>query len=1115
MNHYTIEQQKCIQFFPHTHDVKQHLLIEAGAGAGKTAVLTERIKWLLINKPKNINPSKLFIVTFSNDATKQIQEKIEKEISKDLNISDALSLIHISTIDSFFAELVQCIYPTWWESKQKNTFQMPPRLQLIEEDIVCQELKNSIHHFFIQHHFNDIELAYTIDFILSGAIKKSFIDSQGTLETILKTLCNETFLASSPEHLRIAAKEIHPSTPYLIHEFHKLARNEYEKRIIKGEFTYSDRALFLKENLKNNIPIQLQELIVDEYQDTNHIQHEILFRMVTECKARMIVVGDPKQSIYGFRNASVDVFQNLKIQNNWEHIELKKNFRSQPNLLNEMNLLSHFAFSWENPNFSAEFKNSYFYSEAKKKFTPENALEAGIKIDITKEEPCVHLVTTSLNKERFFSDIDKEFISQNNIKLEQYSLAVYANYIKEYQKKYNTQWNEMVILCEENKDAEKISQALKNIHVPVLNGSQKNKDTESSLEYQVALSLSRCLAGENDLFDLYQIMQSPLSHMTHHDIEKYFYFKKCDQFLENKIINIIEEHKIIAKDNFFKAWQLLRWKLVNLHNDFIKKSNASLFCAKMDQFSFALSAKLDSPHFRETLENSIADKINDKINLKNKNILPYPLRQWNVKSSSHIDFENSNSLEIKTVHKAKGLQWKHVFFYPKYGKLKSMGKFVSSLSDSFLDITWLQDDVENMSVLKRIRNEKFTENDMNIEYKPNGEIKKSYYFPNLRKQAEQDFERQRVFYTAFTRAQENLILLQPKRLKKDGFRDEIGKITECESLDFQNYLEEEVFIKYLDLHFKLRGFPKTKGKSAKNSEKKLPPEPWLQQDQELSPKNILNENKKISYQEYGPYFIKKFLEKKAENSNSEDIKYESAFSFNFFKEKYFKLDNDFILEKSNHEQIEKDESISKNNKFQNINYKIDHFKKNRERISKGILYHAAAENRKATLNSLQYLIEKISIAAFHEFEVWIKTSNKNNFLNTSRHIVDFLGILNPKDLLNLPFNEIYNLSHKEIENIKNKIQHIPINTKILFIIDYKTGNHALSHIDQIKNYMKIFSSINGFPEVKLDDHENSQFIPLGCLCYNNKLQSSNILTLDGQNLPFYNLMNGESIYLFI
>jgi ATP-dependent exoDNAse (exonuclease V) beta subunit len=1122
MDQFTIEQEKCIHFFPDPQDLKQYLLIEAGAGAGKTAVLTERTKWLLQNTNTNINPSQLFIVTFSKDAASQIQERIEKEFIKINSLSDIVSLIHISTIDSFFAELVNCIYPTWWETKQKETYSMPPRLQLVDEEIVCQDLKNAIHHYLTENKFEDSDLALTIDFILSGALKKGYIGNKGTLDNILKTLCNETFLASNPEELRIAAKEIHPSTAFLIREFHHIARHEYEKRILKGEFTYADRTLFLKENLKKNIPIQLQELIVDEYQDTNHIQHEILFNMVLECKARMVVVGDPKQSIYGFRNASVDVFQNLKTHENWKHIELKKNFRSNPSLLNEINKLSSITFHWDNPNYPEEFKRSFFYDEAKKKFTPENSLEPGKQEKIGNKNPCIYIVTASLNKDRFISDRDAEFISENNVNLEKYSLTAYASFLKEYKSSQKAEWKDMVILCEENKDALKLSHALQNEEIPVLQISKTEEDAETSLECRVALSLVRCLVGEEDNFDIYQIMQSPISDMIHTEIEIYFTTLKKNKIAKSMLMDLIHEHKNIAKDNFFKAWQLLRWKLVENHQNEISKNHASLFCARMDLFSFALAAKLESPTFRDSLEKKVKCNLNKEKYLpqnQNKLLLPTSLKQWNISSWENESCNTENYIEIKTVHKAKGLQWKHVCFYPKHGGAKPIGKFVSSLSGRFLDITWLQDDAENMSVVKRIANKKFHEIDTFFDYKSNGEIKKIFRFPNLRKQAEQDFERQRVFYTAFTRAETNLILFQPKRLKKDGLREDLAKVTNSEQLPFQKYLEEEIYLKYLDSHFQLRGYPKPKGKGAKIAEKLLPPEPWLQSD-ENSPKSFLSDNKMISYHEYGPHFLKNIIMQSMQSNKSNhdeilNINNSAIIHNQFFMEKYKEIDKRMEKDFLEIPEILKNDASTFENKYAHLRTKIETQRRNRELISKGILYHAAAENRKASVNTFQHQVESESIHVFHEFEVWLKIADKNNFLNTSRHIIDFLAIMYPEKLLTIPLHKIYNFSKQQDENFTQKLKMIPSHTKILLVLDYKTGKKETKHITQIIKYMDIITSIKSFEQLQLDNIVSHQFLTIGALCYNKKSDTTNPLSLEGKFLPCNHLLNGEQVFLFM
>ena len=350
----TQEQLKAVTFLPQVHATKKNLIIEAGAGAGKTSVLSERVKWLLTKAPLTIrlNPNQIFLVTFTNDAQKELKERIQNVLAA-ASLSQYSSSIHISTIDGLFDSLVDSIFPLWWDNyNHKSTFQIPPILTLVTENEVTRNLEKKVAHFLNDSPHSSHDLALIIDFILSGGFKKSnsnFFSPTNTLENILKCMCQDHFLISNKEDIRIVANKIHPATNSLIAQIHTIARLEYEKRIQKGEFTYADKTVFLKENLQNNILISMKELIVDEYQDTNFLQHDILYKLIHNSKGRMVVVGDPKQSIYGFRGASVNVFKSLLEDKEWEHISLNKNFRTQENLLHEINTLSSLAFRWKNP----------------------------------------------------------------------------------------------------------------------------------------------------------------------------------------------------------------------------------------------------------------------------------------------------------------------------------------------------------------------------------------------------------------------------------------------------------------------------------------------------------------------------------------------------------------------------------------------------------------------------------------------------------------------------------------------------------------------------------------------------------------------------------------------
>lgn len=260
---FTPDQQKAISYFPNPNAEKKHLIIEAGAGAGKTQVLTERVKWLIQNASlgKRIKAEHLFLVTFTNDAQIELKERVEQALPD--------AHMHISTIDSLFAMLVDCIFPNYWETRNEKNNPIPPKISLISDRAAARMMEKSLLQFLNSQQITPQELEWIVDFILAGGFKKKnpfTSHTQSTMNSILKCMCQDIFLAADPHHIRIASKRIHPATEILLQHIHQIARQEYQKRLSRGEMTYSDRTVFLKEHLNYGLPFILKELIVDVLQ---------------------------------------------------------------------------------------------------------------------------------------------------------------------------------------------------------------------------------------------------------------------------------------------------------------------------------------------------------------------------------------------------------------------------------------------------------------------------------------------------------------------------------------------------------------------------------------------------------------------------------------------------------------------------------------------------------------------------------------------------------------------------------------------------------------------------------------------------------------------------------
>ena len=120
-------------------------------------------------------------------------------------------------------------------------------------------------------------------------------------------------------------------------------------KLSQSKLDFADLQIKTRDLLRNNERIkhklldQYKFYMIDEYQDTNELQYELVMLLTDELKrANLFIVGDPKQSIYGFRDADVRVFEKTKqkiIENKGEDIQLSENFRSLQNCVGFVNYL--------------------------------------------------------------------------------------------------------------------------------------------------------------------------------------------------------------------------------------------------------------------------------------------------------------------------------------------------------------------------------------------------------------------------------------------------------------------------------------------------------------------------------------------------------------------------------------------------------------------------------------------------------------------------------------------------------------------------------------------------------------------------------------------------------
>ena len=269
------------------------LLIVAGAGSGKTKVLTSRIAHIIRSHKAFSN--QILAVTFTNKAAKEMQTRVSKLLKK-----EATGLPWLGTFHSISAKILR---------KHADAVGLKSNFTIIDTDDQARLIKNICKGENID--IKKISPKYILSIIDKWKNKGLYPD-----EVILKK--NETL---EKNFLKI----------YKI----------YQKKLVDLNSTdFSDLILHTVKIFKNFNDIKaiysrkFKYILVDEYQDTNFIQSEWL-KYLSETNMNLCCVGDDDQSIYSWRGAEIKNFLDFdKIYKDTKIIRLEKNYRSTQNILN-------------------------------------------------------------------------------------------------------------------------------------------------------------------------------------------------------------------------------------------------------------------------------------------------------------------------------------------------------------------------------------------------------------------------------------------------------------------------------------------------------------------------------------------------------------------------------------------------------------------------------------------------------------------------------------------------------------------------------------------------------------------------------------------------------------
>ena len=277
------------------------LIVIAGAGSGKTRVLTYRIAYLM---DQGVDPFSILALTFTNKAAREMKDRISKVVGQ----SEAMNL-WMGTFHSVFARILRA---------ESNKLGYPSNFTIYDTQ--------------------DSER------LISSIIKEKNLDKdlykykqiRSRISTFKNNLITVNAYFNNPELREVDLMSKRPK----IGEIYK----EYVDRTFRAGVMDFDDLLLKTNELLNKYPEVLAKyqdrfryILVDEYQDTNHSQY-LIVKALSDRHQNICVVGDDSQSIYSFRGANINNI--LNFQKDYDDVNLyrlEQNYRSTKNIVNLAN----------------------------------------------------------------------------------------------------------------------------------------------------------------------------------------------------------------------------------------------------------------------------------------------------------------------------------------------------------------------------------------------------------------------------------------------------------------------------------------------------------------------------------------------------------------------------------------------------------------------------------------------------------------------------------------------------------------------------------------------------------------------------------------------------------
>ena len=730
MPSWTPEQEQAI------YTSGSNIIVSAGAGSGKTAVLTERV----IEKLKNgTSINNLLILTFTNDAAHEMKDRIRDAISSKAELKEELDYIdssYITTFDSFSLSIVKKysyllnmgnaidiadpsiiyleknrilndIFDRLYFEGNTNFLKMINDLTLKSDDSIKKNIitindlldlkydKKDYLDTYINNYYSNNNMNYLIDSYTKLLLNKiKYLDSLltdfsntvdieyfDTFKSLLNDLLSSSDYESIRENINVdlpsiprnsseETKEIKQNITNIIKEINSLTQynkeelidnlmstkeyvsiiidiiKELDERltIVKKDMNMYDFSDISKMGIKilKNYPDVCEELkktfheiMIDEYQDTSDLQEEFISLIANN---NVYVVGDIKQSIYGFRNANPYLFKekydNYSDKNGGIKIDLTKNFRSREEVVNDINLI--FSKSMTDSLGGADYKSTHQMISGNDSYKEEGKTTQNNNLEIINYE---YDKTIGFSKE----EIEIFYIAQD---IKEKVKNKYQVYDKKKKVLRDATYNDFTIILDNKKYFELYKKIFQYFKVPLTINTASNivLEDEIVLIKNIIKLLIKNKEKNYDIEFKYAFTSVARSYLIEMNDQEIFEAIKNENYSSNliDIINSIDENI----DNL---------SINEIINEIINKFD---FYSKL-----TLIGDINSRINRITSIIKIFDNLS-KINYSINDVYDYLNKIIEDKYKIEVEAQDSvlNSVKIINTHKSKGLEYPICYF---------------------------------------------------------------------------------------------------------------------------------------------------------------------------------------------------------------------------------------------------------------------------------------------------------------------------------------------------------------------------------------------------------------------------------------------------------------------